>query len=117
MPSIAAEKMLRATLWEFGVRFRTNEEVLGAIPSITVPNCKVAIFVLDCYEDRCPWHFPNRPNTRYFKALDARDAKLKKADWTVLRVWQHEIQDTPRIVAGRISMVIRTLRKILNKVR
>lgn len=113
MPSKAAEKLLRATLWEFGVRFRTQGQVLGVTPSLVVANVQVAVFVDDCFESRCPWHFPERNSPRYWKRLMERDFKLRKAGWIVVRVWQHEVEETPRIVAGRICMVIRAARKVL----
>jgi DNA mismatch endonuclease (patch repair protein) len=108
-----AEKLLRATLWEFGVRFKTNEDVLGVVPSVTIPNCKVAIFVQDCDEGRCSKHSSKRSSIKYSKSLDVRDARLRKNGWTVLRVWQHEVEDTPRLVAGRMSLIVRTVRNVL----
>lgn len=114
MAGSSAEKLLRASLWEFGVRFRTNETILGAKPSACIANCKVAIFVQDCFEDRCPVHFPKRRSVRHHKSLDAQEGRLRKAGWVVFRVWQHEVEDTPRVIAGRISMALRTVRKVLS---
>jgi DNA mismatch endonuclease (patch repair protein) len=112
MSGTAAERLLRATLWEFGVRFRTQEDVLDAFPSLTVPDCKVAVFVDDCLDSRCPWHYPKKKSPRLWKLLNDRDAKLRRAGWTVIRVWQHEVENTPRLIAGRISLVIKTARRV-----
>lgn len=102
-----AERLLRATLWEFGVRFRTQED------AIVVNDSRVAVFVDDCFNSRCPLHFPKKKSAAsIWKRLNARDAKLRREGWMVIRVWQHEVEATPRVIAGRITMAIGTARKL-----
>jgi len=115
MPATSAEKLLRATLWEFGVRFRTNERVLGTQPTVVVLNCKVAVFVEGCEESQCPWHHPKKKSAALWKRLNDRDAKLRRDGWTVVRVWQHEVEDTPRMVGSRIALVVRTVKDLAER--
>jgi DNA mismatch endonuclease (patch repair protein) len=114
MSGTPAERLLRATLWSFGVRFRTQEAVLDASPSIVVTDCKVAVFVDDCLISRCPWHHPLKKMPKLWKTLNDRDARLRHDGWTVIRVWQHEVESTPRMIAARITMAIKTARKQVN---
>jgi len=98
-----------------GIRFRTTETVMGVFPTFTIPSCQIVVFVRDCYEDRCPWHFPKRKSLRAWKRVQDFDAALKKEGWLVIRVWQHEVEQTPKLVAGRIAMIFRTMQKVLGK--
>ncbi len=118
MSAMTAEKLLRANLWEFGVRFRPPERVRNYMPSFVVASCKVAGCVDGCAESHCPWHGPKRKSTpTLWKKLNDRDAKLRKAGWTVVRIWQHEIENTPRMAAGRIAMIVRTVKEMLERAK
>jgi DNA mismatch endonuclease (patch repair protein) len=118
MSATSAEKLLRATLWEFGVRFRANERVLNSTPSFVIASCKIAVFVDGCEESHCPWHGPKRKSTAaLWKRLNDRDAKLRKEGWAVVRIWQHEIENTPRMAAGRIAMVVRTVKEMTERAK
>lgn len=111
----AAEKLLRATLWEFGIRFRTTEPIEDNVyPTLSLPQCKVAVFVTCCYDGRCPWDYPDRKaSSRVWKKTQVFDQHLKEAGWLVVRVWQHEVEQTPRLVAGRVASIIRAVQKAL----
>jgi DNA mismatch endonuclease (patch repair protein) len=108
-----AEKLLRATLWEFGIRYRTSDKLGGVNASLTIPACHVAVFVSDCFEDRCPWDFPKRKSTRAWKRVQDFDRALRKEGWIVVRVWQHDVEAMPRLVAGRIALIVRAVQKAL----
>ena len=117
MAVASVEKLLRATLWEFGVRVRTSERVLNFLPSFIIQSCKVAVFVDGCDESHCPWHYKRKKSAALWKRLNDRDARLRKAGWAVVRVWQHEVEDTPRLAAGRIAMVVRTSRDLIARAK
>jgi len=106
--------MLRATLWEFGIRFRTTDTLGGEVASLTIPASHVAVFVTDCFEGRCPWDYPRRKSMRAWKKTQDFDMALRKEGWIVVRVWQHDVEQTPRLVAGRIALIVRAVQKALD---
>ena len=112
----AAEKLLRTMLWDLGVRFKTGFQTLDVTPSLVVLSAKVAVFVQDCYEDRCSRHFPKLGKVKHRKVIDRIDTRLRKAGWVIIRVWQHEIEESPKVVANRISLIVKTVRTAINKV-
>lgn len=78
-------------------------------PDIVFERARLAVFVDGCFWHVCPWHGtqPSR-NALYWTeklkrnvARDRRhDALLAAANWTVLRVWEHE---SVREAADRIQ--------------
>ncbi len=110
----SVEKLLRDSLRSFGVRFRTGGSVLGSTPTVSITNSMVAVFVQDCYEDRCTKHYPKRRSLKHRKALDTQEARLRKAGWVVIRVWQHEVEENPKLIAGRVSMIVRMVRNVMD---
>jgi len=113
----SAERLLRTALREFEVRFQVNEKVLGSSPSLVQHTYKVAIFVDGCQESYCPWHCAKKRPVTLWKRLNDRDARLRKEGWTVVRVWQHEVEAAPKMAAGRIAMIVRTVREVNEKTK
>jgi len=113
------EKKLRSALFAMGLRFRVDQPIKAGEdnrpirPDIVFPRAKLAVFVDGCFWHRCPVHGtrPSR-NRQYWDAKLQRnvdrdrryDEMLSKADWVVLRVWEHE--DMIR-AAERISAFLR----------
>lgn len=99
------EKKLRSALFAMGLRFRVDLPVRVGEgnrpirPDIIFPRAKLAVFVDGCFWHRCPVH-GTRParNDEYWDAKLQRnvdrdrryDVMLSNANWTVLRVWEHE---------------------------
>jgi DNA mismatch endonuclease (patch repair protein) len=88
-------------------------------PDIVFGPTRVAVFVDGCFWHRCPTHSTRpRANAAYWQAkLDrnvdrdrADDLALKRAGWTVIRVWEHEDASTAAdlietaVRAGRPSL-------------
>ena len=110
----APELTLRRELSKLGLRYRTHygEEKID----IAFPSKKVAVFVDGCFWHLCPKHrgFPasNRSywvpklkrNTQRDKETNAR---LKKAGWTVVRIWEHEVDnnlaDRARLIKKKLN--------------
>lgn len=77
---------------------------------------KVAVFIDGCYWHGCPEHYvPPKTNSGYWSEKVARnmardrdtDLRLAKADWTVLRFWEHE---SPDACALQITTTVSSLR-------
>lgn len=96
------EIALRSALHAAGLRFRKDLRIdldgARPRPDIVFTRAKVAVFVDGCYWHSCPVHAttPTR-NADYWTPKLARnverdreqDAALRKAGWTVVRVWEH----------------------------
>ena len=111
------ELMLRSKLSQRGWKFRLCDENLCGKPDIVFPEQKVAVFC-----DSAFWHGRNAPetiariksNTAYWEKKIrrniARDQEvtlaLERDGWSVIRVWDEDIQhDLPGVVASIESML------------
>jgi DNA mismatch endonuclease (patch repair protein) len=104
------EISLRSALWRRGLRFRTKTRLHGK-PDIVFPTERLAVFVDGCFWHRCPLHLSRPTANRQFWEQklsgnvdrDRRtDAMLRADAWTVLRVWEHEVEDALDELVQRI---------------
>lgn len=94
------ERLLRAALWEAGMRYRLNYKVPAGRPDIVFPGPKVAVSVDGCFWHGCPAHY-SRPRSREqfwsekLAANTERDSRLtlrlESFGWIAVRVWEHEV--------------------------
>ncbi len=95
----APELVLRSALHRLGLRFRTHARDLPGRPDIVFRRSRVAVFV-----DGAFWHGFRFPAWRdklspYWQAKIQRNRvrdrhnfrKLRRLGWTVVRVWDHQI--------------------------
>lgn len=85
-------------------------------PDFVFPKQKVVVFVDGCFWHACPrcGHTP-KSNQRYWspKLLRNRNRdktvsrQLRRNGWNVLRLWEHEIRDTPTKVITRVKLSIK----------
>lgn len=112
------ELLLRKTLFAKGHRYRKHYKLLGN-PDIVFPKVKLAIFV-----DGDFWHgftYVKRKKTlptywvEKIKRNMKRDKKytkvLRAEGWTVLRIWEHDINKDTDKVTNNIIQVIKEQRK------
>ena len=105
------ELELRRRLWRSGVRYRLHDRSILGRPDIVVRSARLAIFVDGCFWHSCPKHrvWP-KSNVGFWraklKANRLRDAKvnraLRGARWSVVRVWEHEVDGAPDRVVRRV---------------
>lgn len=112
----STEKRLRACLIRSGVAgwVLHSSELVGR-PDFVFATLRIAVFVDGCFWHACPQclRMP-QTNRRYWTAKieqnrlrDRRISKqLRKAGWTVLRVWEHEVKARPTAVVRRILRTI-----------
>jgi DNA mismatch endonuclease (patch repair protein) len=108
------ELILRKALWSAGLRYRLKSKLPGQ-PDLFFSGGKVAVFVDGCFWHRCPEHF-QWPKTRseFWKNKIGRNVErdreingqLRKMDWTVVRIWEHEIRDDLKNVVKRIGQAL-----------
>lgn len=110
-----AELSLRSELSKLGLRYRLHRLVVPSVrrrPDVVFGADRVAVFVDGCFWHGCPKHGTTAKRNREFwieKILSnkLRDAdtnmRLRRAGWTVVRVWEHE---QPARAALRIARVL-----------
>jgi DNA mismatch endonuclease (patch repair protein) len=109
------EKLVRSQLHRRGFRFRKHVKDLPGRPDIVLKKFKVVVFV-----DGDFWHgyrFPRWKDkvSRFWKIKisknRARDIKnrrkLRNMKWTIVRLWQHDVE---KDLAGCIERVIFSIR-------
>lgn len=110
----APELALRRALHAVGLRFRVDLPIRvpdrrPIRPDIVFTRQRVAIFVDGCFWHGCPEHGRRpRTNATYWDAKvavnQARDREqsdaLRRAGWTVIRVWEHEALETALPLIG-----------------
>lgn len=96
------ERSLRSELHRRGLRFRLHRKLIEGsrrTVDIVFPLQRVAIFLDGCFWHGCPKHgtwpknnadwWRNKIETNVHRDRDT-NLRLKKAGWTVIRVWEHE---------------------------
>jgi len=110
------ERTVRSGLHSRGLRFRKHVKNLPGRPDIVFSKAKVAVFV-----DGDFWHgyrFPlwkyNLPIFWQKKIAKNRERdqinhrKLRKMGWTVIRLWQHDIEkDLPKCINRIMGLIFR----------
>lgn len=110
------ERVLRATLWRAGLRYRLDCVPPVGRPDIVFPGRKVAVFIDGCFWHGCPEHYL-RPRTReaYWAAKltlntdrDRRQTiSLESEGWRVCRAWEHEIFEDLSAVVAEVTSAVR----------
>ena len=118
------EMALRSALWRRGLRYRLHNKNLPGKPDIVFGPSKVAVFVDGDYWHGNQWRLrkkkslidqlKNVNNKAYWiKKIEgniARDKRnnsaLKKAGWTVVRLWESDILKRPEWCADRVEKVV-----------
>jgi len=108
------ETLIQRDLTKKGLRFRRHYRELKGSPDIVFPEERVAIFI-----DGDFWHGWRLPAWEHklsefwrskLYANRKRDQRnfrrLRAADWTVIRIWEHEIR------SDRVRCVERILREL-----
>ncbi len=102
------ETLLRKNLWKQGLRNYRKYPKLPGRPDLCFPAPKVVIFVDGCFWHGCPLHcrFPKK-NSEYWtekitcnQKRDIRvDEELRSRGFTVMRIWEHDInQDVLQVI-------------------
>ena len=108
------EMAVRRELWRRGYRYRKNVMSLPGRPDVVFPGARVVVFV-----DGDFWHGYRYPawkrklsaywdaKLRRNRARDQRNfAKLRRAGWRVLRVWEHDVKRDLGVCVDRIAEVL-----------
>ena len=108
------ERLIQRELRKIGLRFQRNYKRLKGSPDIVFPKKKVAVFIDGDFWHG--WRLPRwerklsefwRSKLRANRRRDQRNFRhLRAANWTVIRLWEHEIRSN----SGRcIDRILRAL--------
>ncbi len=110
----ALELLIRRGLRKIGLRFQQNYKKLEGSPDIVFLKKKVAIFVdgdfwhgwrLPAWEHKLSEFWRSKLNTN--RRRDQRNfRRLRAADWTVIRIWEHEIRSDSGRCIDRIRRAL-----------
>ncbi len=100
------EKSARQLLWNAGIRYRKNNNNYFGKPDIIIKKNKTVIFIDSCFWHGCLKHLrmPSS-NTNYWETKISRNKKrdkivnlyYKKANWKIIRIWEHDIKNKNKI--------------------
>ena len=109
----STERRLRAYLVQRGVGgWRVRPKGITGKPDFAFPSLRIAVFVDGCFWHGCPvCGRPPHSNVEYWGPKvamnrtrdEAVTSDLQKTGWKVLRIWEHEIRQTPSLIVGRIQ--------------
>ena len=112
-----AERALRSALHARGLRFRLHRRIEGVTVDILFRRAKLVVLVDGCFWHGCPQHatYPKShqdywlPKLAQNKMRDKQQsARLRKAGWRVIRVWEHDCLPPSSRVVARIVRGCRT---------
>jgi DNA mismatch endonuclease Vsr len=101
----STEQKLRMMLVSNGISgWRLLPKGIVGNPDFIFPDISLAVFVDGCFWHGCPQCY-HRPlsNRKYWDAKIKRNierdkrlrAKLRRAGWSIIRTWEHELKDNP----------------------
>ena len=108
------EKVVRSELHKKGYRFRKHPSKLPGKPDIVFVNQKVAVFL-----DGDFWHGYRFPRWEHIlkpfwkkkigetRKRDQKNfAKLRRMEWRVIRIWEHEVKkDLDSVIQKIVKMI------------
>jgi DNA mismatch endonuclease, patch repair protein len=105
------ELAVRKALWARRLRYRVHYGISGR-PDIVFPVARVAIFIDGCFWHGCLTHGVRpRTNAAFWsqkiernKSRDLAITRLLTSEgWSVIRFWEHEVEDNVDEVVARIT--------------
>lgn len=112
------EVIFRSLIHRMGFRYRLHGIHLPGRPDLVFPKLRIVIFVNGCFwhmHAGCnTWRFP-KSNIKYWRTKlrgnVARDVikkrELRRRGWTVVTVWECEIERNPERIARKAGSILR----------
>ncbi|MDG6949954.1 MAG: very short patch repair endonuclease [Nitrososphaerota archaeon] len=101
--------------------YRLNHGIAGVRVDLAFPSKRVAVLVNGCFWHHCPaCNLPlPKSHTAYWKAKFERNAErdklnraeLEAAGWSVIVIWEHELEAAPADCARRVKAALGVLRR------
>lgn len=113
------ELKLRSAMWRIGIRFRLGQRIGRTRPDIVFKGARLAVFIDGCFWHSCPVH-GSRPksNQLFWEEKLARNverdnkttADLERTGWTVMRFWEHEVEQDAVACALKVADALKARR-------
>lgn len=113
------EMALRKALFRKKPGYRLHWEKVPGRPDICYPGKKIAVFVNGCFWHRCPYCDPPmpKPNIEFWEKKFSNNTKrdkrkteeLEAIGWTVLFIWECQINDNVDLCVEKISSFIQEI--------
>ena len=109
------EMRVRSALHRRGLRFRKHVKDLPGKPDVVFRKARVAVFVdgdfwhgyrFPSWEDKVSDFWKKKINTNRERDA-ANHRKLRQMEWTVIRLWQHEVEEDFDACIDRILAAVR----------
>ena len=109
------EEIVSKELWNRGIRFRKNVNSLYGKPDIAIKKHRVVIFIDSCFWHGCELHcrLPKSNKEYWVNKINRNKQRDKEVtnyyqnlDWTILRIWEHELKENFQEVIDKIVMLI-----------
>ena len=110
------ETAFRKSLWRLGFRYSRNAREYFGTPDIVLKRYRTVIFVDSCFWHGCSEHF-RMPSSRqdYWRAKIDRNKRrdmqvnehYQNSDWTVFRVWEHDLVRDLESTARHTAKLVR----------
>jgi DNA mismatch endonuclease, patch repair protein len=110
------ELIVRRLCFARGLRYRKHAARLPGSPDLLFPSARVVVFVDGDFWHGWQFHrWEHKLSSEYWKnkirgnmVRDRRNrASLRKQGWTVIRIWEHEIQKDAAACIDRIQGAVR----------
>lgn len=117
------EIRFRKLLFSKGLRYRLHYKIEGS-PDVVMPAKKAAIFIDGCFWHKCPRCYKSpEANRQYWEAKVNRNVardkrvnkKLKAEGWTVIRIWEHEINERPATALRKVTKTLERRKNVNDK--
>ena len=110
----APERLLRQILWRRGRRYRLHVRLGRSAPDLVFAARRVVVFLDGCFWHGCPDHYVAPRSSRAFwsaklRANVERDIRVTadlEQGWTVLRFWEHQVEEDPEGVADVVEAAL-----------
>lgn len=113
------EEIVSKELWNRGIRFRKNVNSLYGKPDIAIKKYRVVIFIDSCFWHGCELHcrLPKSNKEYWVNKINRNKQRDKEVtnyyqnlDWTILRIWEHELKENFQEVIEKIVKIVERIK-------
>lgn len=105
------EIILRQLVLSAGYRYRKNYRIGNKTIDLAFTKKRIAVMVDGCFWHGCPYCYRKPKSNKIYwneklRANKLRDKRanleIRGAGWTVMRIWEHEINRNPQVAVRRL---------------
>lgn len=113
--NLSTEQALASAMRKEGISGWRRKVLLIGTPDFVFRKSRVVVFVDGCYWHGCPrCKLAAKSNTDYWLRKIARNKQrdrattreLRQMGWTVIRLWEHDLQEHPAMCIKKIRLAV-----------